>query len=315
MEQIAERIDFTSREEWLKYRDGRLGGSSIATLFGLNKYETPYQLWEKMTGRVEPFTGNAATERGILLEPAIAAWVEQELGWVVDKNSIEDYVYQHLEHPFIIGSPDREAIDPEDTDDPKRIVEIKSTRMSINTDNVPDYWVCQVNHYMGLAGIHKGVIAWINASLEFNYIMVEFSQELFDAGLEVAVEFVMENVYSNIAPEVTNGEDAKRKYPVPVDGKTIEATDSVLELVAEVARLKKEAKEKDEALTEKEGQLKILMGDSESITYLGEKIATFKYTRGRVGFDAKTFKVDYPEIHEQYIKEGNGFRTLRIYNQ
>jgi putative phage-type endonuclease len=315
MESISQRIDFTSQEEWLNFKDGRIGGSSIATLLGLNmKYETPYSLWEKMTGKVPKFEGNAATTRGTLLEPAIVAWVELELGWTANKDTIEDYVYQHIEHPFIIGSPDREAWVTGLVND-KRIIEAKSTRMPITPDSVSDSWVVQVNHYMGLSGIHKGVIAWINGNLEFQHLMVEFNQELFDLGIDAAIDFMMNYVYPNIPPDILNSEDAARRYPVQAIGKSFEASESVVELITDVARLKKETKAHEEILKEKEGELKMLIGDSESISYLGERLVTFKYTKGRVGFDGKTFKEDYPEMYQQYMKEGTGYRTLRIYNQ
>jgi putative phage-type endonuclease len=314
MESVSQRLEFASQEEWLNFKDGRIGGSSIATLLGLNmKYETPYALWEKMTGKVAKFEGNAATTRGTLLEPSIIAWVELEFGWTANEDTIEDYVYQHIEHPFIIGSPDREAWAGSNTE--KRIIEAKSTRMLITPDTVSDSWVVQINHYMGLSGIHKGVIAWINGNLEFQSLMVEFNQELFDLGIDAAISFMMNNVYPNIPPDILTSEDAARRYPVQTSGKNFEASDSVVTLISDVARLKKEVKAQEETLKKREGELKMLIGDSESISYLGQRLVTFKYTKGRVGFDGKTFKEDYPELYQQYMREGSGYRTLRINNQ
>mgnify|MGYP002682107583 CR=1 FL=1 len=321
MSEIAEKIKFDTTEEWLSYREQRIGGSSIATLLGLNKYETPYKLWEQMTGKVPPFTGNASTERGQILEPAIVEWLSKKVGWEIDPDTNLTYVYQHNEHPFIIGSPDREAWAIVGTADDglhfkdKRIVEIKTTRMQVTRDTVPDTWVVQVNHYMGLSGIHKGVIAWLSGSLEFDYIDVEFNQELFDIGLNAACDFMFNNVYANIPPEVNSGDDVSRAYPVHVDGKALEATDSIVEMVREISVLRDRVKDHETNLKEKEDQLKILMGDNETVTYMGEKIATFKFQKGRTMFDSKTFKAEHPELYDRYEKEGNGYRVLRIHNQ
>ena len=41
-------------EAWLKHRREGLGGSDMATILGLNKYKTPYELWLEKTGREQP---------------------------------------------------------------------------------------------------------------------------------------------------------------------------------------------------------------------------------------------------------------------
>ena len=38
-------INCKNREEWLSERTGGIGSSEIATIVGLNPYETPYSLW------------------------------------------------------------------------------------------------------------------------------------------------------------------------------------------------------------------------------------------------------------------------------
>jgi putative phage-type endonuclease len=319
MNNIAEKITFTHKEEWQSYRENRIGGSSIATLLGLNKkYETPYQLWEKMTGKVPPFGGNKNTDRGNMLEPVIAEWISKELDLEIDPRSTGYYVYQHNEHPFIIGSPDREmykfANPKTNAAFQKVLVEIKSTRMSITPDTVPDSWVVQVNHYMGLSGIHDGVIAWISGNLEFQYIEVRFDQELFDVGINAACDFMMEHVYANIAPDAENGSDSDRAYPAHTNGKIIEATESVLEAVKEIILLKEMVKNQEINLKEKEDRIKILMGDAEAITYMGEKVVTYKYQKGRIMFDSKSFKEAHPDIYKQYEKDSAGYRVLRTYN-
>lgn len=42
---------FKTRDEWLKARQGRIGGSDAAAILGLNPYKTNVQLWEEKTGR------------------------------------------------------------------------------------------------------------------------------------------------------------------------------------------------------------------------------------------------------------------------
>ena len=38
------------RNEWLKVRESGIGSSEVATIVGLNPWETPYQLWRRKMG-------------------------------------------------------------------------------------------------------------------------------------------------------------------------------------------------------------------------------------------------------------------------
>lgn len=42
---------FKTRQDWLKARQGRIGGSDAAAILGMNPYKTNVQLWEEKTGR------------------------------------------------------------------------------------------------------------------------------------------------------------------------------------------------------------------------------------------------------------------------
>ncbi|WP_308006141.1 YqaJ viral recombinase family protein, partial [uncultured Porphyromonas sp.] len=41
---------FNNREDWLESRTEGIGASDIATIVGLNPYETPYSLWRRKLG-------------------------------------------------------------------------------------------------------------------------------------------------------------------------------------------------------------------------------------------------------------------------
>ena len=64
---------FTDREEWLKVRESGIGGSEVATICGLNKWESAYTLWAKKTHRIEApdLSGREPIEWGNRLEPVI----------------------------------------------------------------------------------------------------------------------------------------------------------------------------------------------------------------------------------------------------
>ena len=71
----------TERQRELRKKS--IGSSDAAALLGLDKYRTPYDLWLEKTGRIEGFSGNAATERGEYLEDGLLRWAESKLGKIV----------------------------------------------------------------------------------------------------------------------------------------------------------------------------------------------------------------------------------------
>ena len=52
------------RNEWLEYRKSGIGSSEVATILGLNPFETPYQLWRRKIGLDEPKTETFAMKAG-----------------------------------------------------------------------------------------------------------------------------------------------------------------------------------------------------------------------------------------------------------
>lgn len=60
-----------------------LGASEVAAIVGLHRFSSPFALWARLKGLTPPFTGNAATARGQILEPAIRDWYSRRVGHVI----------------------------------------------------------------------------------------------------------------------------------------------------------------------------------------------------------------------------------------
>lgn len=67
--------------EWHAFRSGGIGGSEIATVIGVNPYETAYKLWQYKTGLKEApdISENYAVKRGQTLEPKARELVNAQL--------------------------------------------------------------------------------------------------------------------------------------------------------------------------------------------------------------------------------------------
>ena len=67
----------TNREEWLDVRKSGIGSSEVATIVGLNPFETPYQLWRRKRGLDAPQEENFAMKAGHYLEDAVEKNVQK----------------------------------------------------------------------------------------------------------------------------------------------------------------------------------------------------------------------------------------------
>ena len=69
-----------THEEWLEVRKSGIGSSEVATIVGLNPWETPYQLWRRKRGLDAPKPENFAMKAGHYLEDAVSRFWADETG-------------------------------------------------------------------------------------------------------------------------------------------------------------------------------------------------------------------------------------------
>ena len=103
-----------SNERWLECRAHgpkgdipyTVGGSDVATIFGLSPWTTPLELWLIKKGRMKtPQKSNPdQLMMGHLLEPIAAYWYAQKTGNTVYDDTC---LYQHADHPYALANMDR----------------------------------------------------------------------------------------------------------------------------------------------------------------------------------------------------------------
>lgn len=139
-----------SREEWLKERAGRIGGSDASAVLGMNPYRTNIELWQIKTGQLVPedISDKPYVKYGTEAEqhlralfaldyPEYQVCYEENNMWLNDKS------------PFAHASLDGWLIDK---DGRKGILEIKTTNIlqSMQKENwkgkVPDNYYIQLLH-------------------------------------------------------------------------------------------------------------------------------------------------------------------------
>lgn len=302
------------RAEWLEFRKSGIGSSEVATIVGLNPWETPYQLWRRKIGLDAPEDENFAMKAGHYLEDAVSMFWQDETGRQVIKRSTGDWIIRNNERPYIQVSPDRtywlEGMKHNDTN--KGILECKTTQMSIDADDLPKHWFCQVQYQLGGAELMHGSIAWLTQGREFGYKDLSLVPDFYGWLVEEVERFWTDNILGKKEPAAVSVQDVLLKYNRHTDGKIVEVDDTIFEAYNRLKGLKKDLaaieKEKDEL----EGRIKLGFGDAEAISYGGQTIATWKAPKDSEKFDTKAFTAEHPDLARQYMKTVPGARRFLL---
>lgn len=302
------------RNEWLEYRKTGIGSSEIATIVGLNPWETPYQLWRRKKGLDEAKTENFAMKAGHYLEDAVSQFWQDETGREVIKRSAGDWIIRDNDKTFLQVSPDRTywLAGEKHSNENKGILECKTTQMTIDPDDIPKHWFCQVQYQLGVAGLTNGSLAWLCSGREFGYKDIALVPDFYGWLLEEVEKFWQDNIIGGAEPDATNVKDVLIKYNKSCGGKTTEVSDELFNTYQELKQLKAELAEKGDRKDELEDQLKMAFKDSEALSYGGDIIATWKSAKDSQKFDTKAFQTAHPDLAKEFTNTVAGSRRFLL---
>lgn len=151
-----------SRAEWLQARAGRIGGSEIASVVGMNPWQTNVELWEIKTGRRKggEISNDRFVEYGRKSEKYLRELFKldfQQYG----VHYVENNIWYHEDYPFAHASLDGWLKDEEGR---FGVLEIKTTNI-VNAqqklkwfNRIPDNYFCQVIWYMAVTEAEFAVL-------------------------------------------------------------------------------------------------------------------------------------------------------------
>lgn len=316
------RYNFDSHEEWLKERSKSIGASAIGTIFGVNKYETPASLADKMkhqlAGCEVEESESLAIRRGHAYEGGVAQmWSESVRKQIIGRSSGE-YLCRRSDIPFMHASPDRIYwIDDnglkagKNSEANKGVLECKTTRQPIDPDNLPMSWQLQLQTQMGICGYKEGYIAYdvLTSADGFGFVKFDFNEEVFTGIVKMCEMFWSNYVIGDKVPEAASTEDILRLYPKSVV-KSVPATDTVMESVRRLKDVKEAIKVLEADKDELELAIKNAIGDADTLTYGDEIVATWKSSKPSMRFDEKAFKEANADLWANFCKETAGSRRF-----
>jgi len=159
--------------EWHAARSLGIGGSEVGTILGLNPWESAYALWAKKLNLIpSEIKENWAIRFGKAFEaPILMLWAEEYPEWEV----FETGTYEDEFCSYRRANPD--AIAKHRVTGELMVIEVKTARTT--WDDVPRAYLAQVQHYMGVTKIKKGIIVAV-AGMTWNEYDVPYNQDMID---------------------------------------------------------------------------------------------------------------------------------------
>ena len=290
-----------SREEWLRYRKCGIGGSDVAAILGISKWNSAISLWLDKTNQTnEPVEENEAMQWGTIMEPII----RKHFAEVTGKTVVEvKAMLQHPEHPFMLADVDGLTTDDEGN---PAILEIKTAseyKRAEWENDIPSYYQTQVQHYLCVTGVQKAFVAVLIGGNSFKVYEVDSDAEIQSMLIAVEKDF-WNKVQNMIRPEMDGSDAAKNlldslyhggiSEEIVMPDEAIEYVDAYIEACAEEDNAKAKKQEAS-------NHIKEIMGDYDKATCLGHSISWKPVSSERL--DSKALKEAEPEIYEKYVKK------------
>ena len=290
-----------SREEWLRYRKCGIGGSDVAAILGISKWNSAISLWLDKTNQTnEPVEENEAMQWGTIMEPII----RNHFAEVTGKTVVEvKAMLQHPEHPFMLADVDGLTTDDEGN---PAILEIKTAseyKRAEWENDIPSYYQTQVQHYLCVTGVQKAYVAVLIGGNSFKVYEVDADAEIQSMLIAVEKDF-WNKVQNMIRPEMDGSDAAKNlldslyhggiSEKIVMPDEAIEYVDAYIEACAEEDNAKAKKQEAS-------NHIKEIMGDYDKATCLGHSISWKPVSSERL--DSKALKEAEPEIYEKYVKK------------
>lgn len=299
-----------SLEEWLILRSiAGVGSSEVATALGLVPSwfsSTPLSLWKEKVGHIIKSKDNAQMRIGRNIEEVIVKEYEATTG--IDVMRVKDFMFIHPEIDYLFTNLDG-LIHPV-AGDGWGILECKNTVSYVCETwklKLPTYYFRQAMNEISVLNQHPFLEG---ASVEF----VDFAVFLLDKRSTEIIrinkdgEFIRkqnievgkfwQRVKNNIPPEPSVAEYA---VEAPMEDSFTLATEEAYNKVQRIIELSKQIKALQDEKDELSDAVKQEIGDSESLVYENEIIATWK-AQQRETIDSKRLKIEEPEIAKKYSK-------------
>lgn len=302
------------RTQWLAERRTGIGGSDIAAILGLSKWRTPLQVYQEKRGEIGGQDDNAAMRWGRYLEPVVRQAYADETGREV--RAAPDML-RHPRHAFLLANLDGFVSADQPGTRIARIFEAKTARSAdgwgeVGSDEIPQPYLLQVQHYMGVTGFGVADVAVLIGGSDFRIYEVPADPELQEMIVDAAADF-WSRVQRGDPPEPVTVSDAVARWGrtsksdlVMADGETIAAVARIRALRAQIASLEAQEDQARAVVMRALGECDTLVDGA------GKTLVTWKASAAPQRFDAAAFKSSHPALAAAFTKAGEPIRRFIV---
>ena len=286
------------RENWLKLRKQGLGGSDAGAVCGVNPFSSPMKVFWDKTSDERDEQDSEAIRIGNDLEQYVADRFMEASGLKVRRSN---YMYQSVEHPFMIADVDRLVVGEDAR------LECK-TASAYNADKwrdgaIPLHYVMQCYHYMAVTGKRTWYIACVILGREFVYRKLVWDDGIINGLIAAEEDFWNRHVVLGIIPSPDGSKicdevlkkyfkSAKKENPIKLVGFD-EKLSRRAEILREIDELTQEQNRIDQ-------EIKLFMKDNETAENDSYKVSWSNVDSTRL--DTKKLKEEKPDIYNKYAR-------------
>lgn len=288
--------------EWEQERRNSIGASELAAVMNLSPYATPLDVWKHKQG-VDRAFDPLLSFIGHESEHIIEKWVHRFSG--LDVQLKPSFMARSDEFPFIHASFDRVAYDPFTT------FQFKTASSYVGhkwDEGIPTDIRIQVQGEMLVAGTRRAcVVVWIGGR-EFRLFWEDRDDRFINEQMIPAAAELWDRVQRNDPPPVSTIAEVNE---ITTEDRPVDLSDTAFETLERITVLNSDIKAQEEERDALKVILAQYVGTADTLTFAGQKVATWKQQKGRVGFDKEGFGLDHPHMLAKYTRQGQPFRVLR----
>lgn len=302
MKVIANTKDMT-REEWLELRRHYIGGSDAPAIMGVSPYSTAFDIWLSKTGEYDEEVNSEAMLWGNILEDIVAKEWTNRTGKKLRKRHA---MIGHDEYEFMAANIDRLVVGESGG------AEIKTTNAFYDGDECPDWYWCQVQHYMAVTGKPYWYLIVLAGGQKLHSYKVPRNDDYIEKELIPTEREFWNMVQQGTIPPIDGSEacsDMLKRLYSEANDEEIELPEDHYDLIVkydEAAAQEKDAKARKDLIA---NQIKAQMGEYSRAFVFDRKVHWTPITSSK--FDSKTFSKDHPDLYEKYKRESQ-YRRFQI---
>lgn len=295
------------RTEWLDQRRRGIGGSDVAAILGLSPYRTPLDVYNDKLGRAPETADNDAMYWGRALEPVIRQRYSDVTGRDV---LLPEDMLVHPKNGFMLANLDGFTAD-------RRVFEAKTARTGNGwgepgSDEVPDAYALQVQHYLAVTGFEVADIAVLIGGSDFRLYHVEADASMQADLIDAEAEF-WQRVLTGNEPEPVTFAEAQQRFGRSGANGVVQAGELATQAAHDLALIKAQIKALEEHEEAAKAVLMRALGDSgDTLMRDGKTLATWKLAKAPERFDTAAFKSAHPALAAEFTRPGNPYRRLLL---